>query len=57
MTWGQEWILNHRAAQAIFNKPVLLEEFGVLATQNQTATYENWYSTVIDSGLTGVLIW
>ncbi|KAG1735833.1 glycoside hydrolase family 5 protein [Suillus lakei] len=44
MVWGQEWIENHR-------------KFGVSATQNQTTTYENWYSTVIDGGLTGVLIW
>ncbi|KAF9234130.1 glycoside hydrolase family 5 protein [Melanogaster broomeanus] len=50
MDWGQEWIENHRRSQATYNKPVLMEEFG-------TATYDNWYSTVIKSGLTGVLIW
>jgi mannan endo-1,4-beta-mannosidase len=57
MVWGQEWIENHRNSQVAFNKPVLMEEFGVLADQNQITTYENWYSTVIDSGLSGVLIW
>ncbi|KIJ66718.1 glycoside hydrolase family 5 protein [Hydnomerulius pinastri MD-312] len=57
MVWGQEWIQNHRGAQATYNKPVLMEEFGVYSAQNQTTTYENWYSTVIDGGLTGVLIW
>ncbi|KAG1875484.1 glycoside hydrolase family 5 protein [Suillus subalutaceus] len=57
MVWGQEWIENHRDAQATYNKPVLMEEFGVYADQNQTTTYENWYSTVIDGGLSGVLIW
>lgn len=57
MVWGQEWIENHRNSQAAFNKPVLMEEFGVLADQNQITTYGNWYSTVIDSGLSGVLIW
>ncbi|KAG1747073.1 glycoside hydrolase family 5 protein [Suillus paluster] len=57
MTWGQGWIEDHRSAQATYNKPVLMEEFGVYADQNQTTTYENWYSTVIDCGLTGVLIW
>lgn len=57
MVWGQEWIENHRNAQATYNKPVLMEEFGVLADQNQTATYKNWYSTAIDGGLSGVLIW
>ncbi|KAG6374323.1 hypothetical protein JVT61DRAFT_4350 [Boletus reticuloceps] len=57
MSWGQKWIKNHRNAQAMCNKPVLMEEFGVLASQDQIATYKNWYTTVIDSGLTGVLIW
>lgn len=57
MVWGQEWIENHHNAQATCNKPVLMEEFGVSAGQNQTTTYKNWYSTVINGGLTGVLIW
>ncbi|KAH7920409.1 glycoside hydrolase family 5 protein [Leucogyrophana mollusca] len=57
MAFGQEWIENHRGAQATYNKPVLMEEFGVYSAQNQTETYENWYSTVVDGGLTGVLIW
>ncbi|KAH7912403.1 glycoside hydrolase family 5 protein [Hygrophoropsis aurantiaca] len=57
ITWGAEWIENHRISQATYNKPVLMEEFGVLTTQNQTATYLDWYSTVLDSGLSGVLIW
>jgi len=55
--WGQGWIENHRGAQATYNKPVIMEEFGVLADQNQTQTYKDWYSTVITDGLTGVLIW
>ncbi|KIJ06518.1 glycoside hydrolase family 5 protein [Paxillus involutus ATCC 200175] len=57
MIWGHDWITHHRDSQAKYNKPVLMEEFGVRPEQNQIATYENWYSTVIDSGLTGVLIW
>ncbi|KAH7925544.1 glycoside hydrolase family 5 protein [Leucogyrophana mollusca] len=57
ITWGAEWIENHRISQATYNKPVLMEEFGVLSAQNQTATYLNWYTTVLDSGLSGVLIW
>jgi len=55
--WGQGWIENHRGAQATYNKPVIMEEFGVLADQNQTQTYKDWYSTAITDGLTGVLIW
>jgi len=57
MRWGKTWIENHRDAQAAYNKPVLLEEFGVLASQDQIATYENWYATVVNSGLAGVLVW
>jgi mannan endo-1,4-beta-mannosidase len=34
-----------------------MEEFSATADQNQTTTYENWHSTIIDSGLTGVLNW
>ncbi|KIK99162.1 glycoside hydrolase family 5 protein [Paxillus rubicundulus Ve08.2h10] len=57
IVWGHDWVENHRRSQAIYNKPVLLEEFGVYISQNQIATYNDWYCTVVDSGLTGVLIW
>ncbi|KAG2064928.1 glycoside hydrolase family 5 protein [Suillus decipiens] len=57
MIWGQQWIVDHCNAQAIYNKPVLMEEFGVPANNNQTVNYENWYSTAIDCGLSGMLIW
>ena len=57
MSWGQTWIKNHRTVQATHNKPVLMEEFGVLAAQDQIATYDNWYTTVVDCGVTGVLVW
>ncbi|KAG2354587.1 glycoside hydrolase family 5 protein [Suillus spraguei] len=57
MTWGQQWIKDHCNAQTIYNKPVLMEEFGVHADKNQTVNYKNWYSTAIDCGLSGMLIW
>ncbi|KZT72191.1 glycoside hydrolase family 5 protein [Daedalea quercina L-15889] len=53
--WGAEWIENHAASQKAQNKPVILEEFGI--TTNMTATYEVWYPAIINSGLTGDLIW
>ncbi|EIW74741.1 glycoside hydrolase family 5 protein [Coniophora puteana RWD-64-598 SS2] len=34
-----------------------MEEFGVHAYQNQTSTYEDWYSTGINGGPTEALIW
>lgn len=57
MSWSRTWIKNHRRAQATYNKPVLMEEFGVDAAQDQVATYERWYATVVECGLAGVLIW
>ncbi|KAI0076116.1 CEL4a mannanase [Panus rudis PR-1116 ss-1] len=53
--WGVQWIKDHAASQTKQNKPVIVEEFGV--TDNQAATYAQWYSAIIDSGLTGDLIW
>ncbi|EIW75756.1 hypothetical protein CONPUDRAFT_180574 [Coniophora puteana RWD-64-598 SS2] len=55
--WGQTWIQNHRNSQVTANKPVLLEEFGVTVSQDQTQTYNDWYSTAINGGLSGVIIW
>ncbi|EPQ57046.1 mannanase [Gloeophyllum trabeum ATCC 11539] len=53
--FGVQWIQDHATSQKTYNKPVLLEEFGV--TSNQTGTYAQWYSTILSSGLTGDLIW
>ena len=49
------WIENHATSQKAQNKPVILEEFGI--TSNMTATYELWYPAIINSGLSGDLIW
>ncbi|KAF9525925.1 glycoside hydrolase superfamily [Crepidotus variabilis] len=53
--WGTQWIADHAASQKKYNKPVILEEFGV--TSNQPATYTTWLNQVVSSGLTGDLIW
>ena len=53
--WGIQWIGDHVASQIQFNKPVILEEFGVKT--DQAATYTAWLNEVISSGLTGYLIW
>ncbi|OCB85775.1 CEL4a mannanase [Sanghuangporus baumii] len=53
--WGVQWIADHAAAQAAANKPVILEEFGVMT--NQVDTYTQWWDEVFSSGLTGDLIW
>ncbi|KAJ3476237.1 hypothetical protein NLI96_g11300 [Meripilus lineatus] len=53
--WGVQWIQDHFTSQSQQNKPVIMEEFGV--TESQVSTYQAWYSAVLDSGLTGDLIW
>jgi len=53
--FGVQWIEDHATSQKTYNKPVILEEFGV--TTNMTGTYTQWYSTIDSSGLTGDLIW
>lgn len=54
--WGVQWIADHAASMTRANKPVLLEEFGVAAS-NQSSTYTAWWNEVVSSGLTGDLIW
>ncbi|KAG6840742.1 hypothetical protein C0991_004651 [Blastosporella zonata] len=53
--WGAQWIIDHAASQNATNKPVILEEFGV--TASQTTTYPVWLNTILSSGLAGDLIW
>ncbi|KAJ8481985.1 hypothetical protein ONZ45_g15117 [Pleurotus djamor] len=37
------------------NKPVILEEFGIL--DGKTTTYASWFDTIYNSGLSGDLYW
>ncbi|KAJ7648875.1 glycoside hydrolase superfamily, partial [Mycena rosella] len=57
--FGDDWIANHTVlVQKAFNKPVILEEFGVLESQlDQVTAYSEWYNDVITDGLAGDLIW
>lgn len=56
MTKGTQWIADHAASQKAKNKPVIIEEFGVVAADQKT-TYTAWLNEVVSSGLTGDLIW
>ncbi|KAG8739070.1 hypothetical protein FRC12_016438, partial [Ceratobasidium sp. 428] len=53
--WGTQWINDHATSQKSIGKPVIIEEFGVKT--NRVNTYTTWYSTVVNSGLSGDLIW
>ncbi|KAG9094674.1 hypothetical protein FRC07_011268, partial [Ceratobasidium sp. 392] len=53
--WGVQWIKDHAASQKAANKPVIIEEFGVV--DNKLPVYTQWLDTVISSGLTGDLVW
>ncbi|KAJ7776579.1 glycoside hydrolase [Mycena maculata] len=57
--FGDDWIANHTVlVQQALNKPVILEEFGVIESQlDQVTAYTEWYNDVIKDGLTGDLIW
>ena len=53
--FGNKWITDHVAQMEMNKKPVLLEEFG--AADIKSTAFPSWFSTVINSGLTGDLIW
>ncbi|KDR78310.1 hypothetical protein GALMADRAFT_1312903 [Galerina marginata CBS 339.88] len=53
--FGVQWILDHAALMKSQNKPVLMEEFGV--PDIKSTAYPAWYSTIVNSSLTGDLIW
>ncbi|KAB5595993.1 Mannan endo-1,4-beta-mannosidase [Ceratobasidium theobromae] len=53
--WGVQWILDHAATQKAANKPVIIEEFGVV--DNKSAVYTQWWDAILSSGLTGDLLW
>ncbi|KAJ6526490.1 CEL4a mannanase [Mycena vulgaris] len=55
--WGTQWITDHATAMKSTNKPVILEEFGISNSSTRSSTYSTWYQTVINTGLTGDLIW
>ncbi|KAJ6546040.1 CEL4a mannanase [Mycena vulgaris] len=55
--WGQQWITDHATVMKSSNKPVIIEEFGVVSGSTRNATYATWYQTMISTGLTGDLIW
>ncbi|KAG6837383.1 hypothetical protein H0H93_010542 [Arthromyces matolae] len=45
--WGNEWITYHSEAAKKANKPVILEEFGVVGLQNKTEIYPSWIKTAL----------
>ncbi|KAJ7624543.1 glycoside hydrolase [Roridomyces roridus] len=55
--WGAQWITDHATAMTNANKPVIVEEFGITNSSTRPTVYQEWYSTVISTGLTGDLIW
>jgi len=53
--FGVGWITDHATSMKAANKPVIVEEFGVLS--NMVDVYTAWYDTILSTGLTGDLIW
>ncbi|KAJ7021392.1 glycoside hydrolase, partial [Mycena alexandri] len=60
-TWGSQWITDHATVMTSANKPVIMEEFGIPSSDQTAAAretvYAGWYQTVLNSSLTGDLIW
>jgi mannan endo-1,4-beta-mannosidase len=56
ISWGNQWITDHATIMKSANKPVIMEEYG-LTSSARTTIYPMWYDTVINSGLTGDLVW
>ena len=52
-TWGNEWIMQHAALATKYNKPVVLEEYGVANnsynTKNRTTTMTQYQATILAS--------
>ncbi|VDB87427.1 unnamed protein product [Peniophora sp. CBMAI 1063] len=56
--FGSQYILDHASVQKQLNKPMILEEFGVIQSDvDQVTAYTQWYKDVLADGLTGDLIW
>ncbi|TEB34981.1 glycoside hydrolase [Coprinellus micaceus] len=47
--WGLQWIKDHAESAKKANKPVILEEFGVMGLQNKTEIYPKWVQTALDT--------
>lgn len=55
--FGRMWIREHNAAAARANKPVLLEEYGAVASAQRAEIYDAWLKEVEDAGGLGHLLW
>jgi mannan endo-1,4-beta-mannosidase len=55
--FGTMWIREHNEAAARANKPVLLEEYGVLPVPDRPQIYQAWLAEVEKSNSLGDLLW
>ncbi|KAF7428063.1 hypothetical protein PC9H_007282 [Pleurotus ostreatus] len=55
IAWGNGWIRDHATSMVQANKPVIMEEFGML--ENKVPIYTEWFNTIETSGFTGDLVW
>jgi mannan endo-1,4-beta-mannosidase len=55
--FGRMWIREHNEAAARANKPVLLEEYGALASPDRPQVYEAWLREVENAKVLGSLLW
>jgi mannan endo-1,4-beta-mannosidase len=55
--FGQMWIQNHLDAAARASKPVILEEYGLPASEARNGIYETWLQMIEDQNGAGDLVW
>lgn len=57
--WGTRWIRDHLAAARAANKPTVLEEYGIGASQpfNRDLIYERWNRVAYEEGAAGSMFW
>ncbi|KAF7323661.1 Carbohydrate-binding module family 1 protein/glycoside hydrolase family 5 protein [Mycena kentingensis (nom. inval.)] len=57
VTWGVQWITDHATVMNSANKPVIIEEFGLIQNPTRNVSYSTWYDTMLNTGITGDLLW
>jgi mannan endo-1,4-beta-mannosidase len=56
--WGNQWIEEHAALASKYNKPIVLEEYGISSVEsNQTAQMREWQATILENDIAYDSFW
>jgi mannan endo-1,4-beta-mannosidase len=56
-SYGRQWVADHVAAGARANKPVVMEEYGLVKRADRERWYPEWQDAVCELGGAGDLVW